>query len=276
VTWADEQHLRPAGARHSEDLVRALALTTVFGDRTVLDGVDVGVRRGEVFVIMGPSGCGKTTLLRHLCGLLPPTCGSVSIAGHDVYAASPELLQNLRLRTGLSFQGGALLGSLSVLENVALPLRENTALPERVVVDTARMKLDMVGLLHVADLLPSSLSGGMRKRAAIARAIALDPDIVFFDEPSAGLDPVTAVEVDNVIAKLNQVFGITMVVVTHDLASAQQIADRVLVLLDGKAAALGSWEQVWQDADARIRSFIERRLPAEDSRGMDVIAHLEV
>lgn len=271
-----QEHLAPAGGQRSEDLVRALALTTVFGDRTVLDGIDVGVRRGEVFVIMGPSGCGKTTLLRHLCGLLPPTFGSVSVAGHDLYSASPELLQHLRLRTGLSFQGGALLGSLSVLENVALPLRENTGLRERVILDTARMKLDMVGLLHAQDLLPSSLSGGMRKRAAIARAIALDPDIVYFDEPSAGLDPITAAEVDNVIQKLNSVFGITMVVVTHDLASAQQIADRIVVLLDGKVAALGPRDRVWQDPDPRIRNFIERRLPAEDSRGMDVIRHMEV
>jgi len=276
MTAPPTEHLQPAGVRRSEDLVRALALTTVFGDRTVLDGVDIGVRRGEVFVIMGPSGCGKTTLLRHMCGLLPPTLGAVSVAGHDLYTASPELLQHLRLRTGLSFQGGALLGSLSVLENVALPLRENTDLPERVIRDTARMKLDMVGLLHAADQLPSSLSGGMKKRAAIARAIALDPDIVYFDEPSAGLDPITAAEVDNVITKLNQVFGITMVVVTHDLPSAREIADRVVVLIDGKVAALGPCERIWQDHDPRIRSFIERRLPAEDSRSMDVIARMEV
>jgi len=262
--------------RRTDDLVRALALSTSFGDHTVLEGVDLAIRRGEVFVIMGPSGCGKTTLLRHLCGLLPPTMGSVSVAGHDVYAASPELLQHLRLRTGLSFQGGALLGSLSVLENVALPLRENTTLPEAVILETARMKLDMVGLLHAAELLPSSLSGGMKKRAAIARAIALDPDIVYFDEPSAGLDPITAAEVDNLIMKLNKVFGITMVVVTHDLPSAYTIADRIVVLLGGHVAALGERDQVWNHSDPRIRDFIERRLSAEDSRGMDVIAHLEV
>ncbi|MBL8755217.1 MAG: ATP-binding cassette domain-containing protein [Planctomycetes bacterium] len=261
--------------RASDDLVRAIALTTQFGDRIVLDGVDVAIRRGEVFVVMGPSGCGKTTLLRHLCGLLPPTIGSVSVAGHDLYSASPELLHHLRLRTGMSFQGGALLGSLSVLENVALPLRENTDLPEAVILATARMKLDMVGLLHAAHLLPSSLSGGMKKRAAIARAIALDPDIVYFDEPSAGLDPITAAEVDNVITKLNKVFGITMVVVTHDLPSAHAIADRIVVLLDGKVAALGERDRVWHDPNPRLRDFIERRLRAEDSRGMDVIQHLE-
>jgi phospholipid/cholesterol/gamma-HCH transport system ATP-binding protein len=229
-----------------------------------------------VFVIMGPSGCGKTTLLRHLCGLLPPTLGAVSVAGHDLYSASPELLHHLRLRTGMSFQGGALLGSMTVLDNVALPLRENTSLPAAVIRETARMKLDMVGLLPAADQLPSALSGGMRKRAAIARAIALDPDIVYFDEPSAGLDPITAAEVDNVIVKLNKVFGITMVVVTHDLPSAHAIADRIVVLLGGRVAALGERDRVWHDPNPALRDFIERRLPAEDGRGMDVIAHLEV
>ncbi|MFK7742028.1 MAG: ABC transporter ATP-binding protein [Planctomycetota bacterium] len=262
--------------RRSDDLVRALALTTQFGGRTVLDAVDLAVRTGEVLVIMGPSGCGKTTLLRNLCGLLRPDIGRVSVRGHDLYSATPELLHDLRLRTGMSFQGGALLGSMTVLENVCLPLRENTALPSAVIRDTARMKLDMVGMLHAADLLPSSLSGGMKKRAAIARAIALDPDIVYFDEPSAGLDPITAAEIDNVIQKLNQVFGITTVVVTHDVPSAYSIADRILVLLDGRVAALGGRDEVWQSQDPRLRDFIERRLPAEDVDGIDVLRHLEL
>ena len=265
--------LRP---RQTKDIVRALAVTTQFGDRTVLDGVDLAIRRGEVFVIMGPSGCGKTTLLRHLCGLQAPTFGAVSVEGHDIYSASPDLLQLLRLRTGLSFQGGALLGSMTVIENVALPLRENTTLPDRIIRETARMKLDMVGLLHAADLMPSSLSGGMRKRAAIARAIALDPEIIYFDEPSAGLDPITAAEVDNLIQKLNKVFGITMVVVTHDLQSAYAIADRIAVLHQGKVLRCGTRDQVWKDPDPRIHDFIERRLPTEESRGMDIIRLLEI
>ena len=262
--------------RRTDDLVRALALTTCFGDRTVLDSVDLAIRAGEVFVIMGPSGCGKTTLLRNLCGLLQPDLGTVSVGGHDLYTASPQLLHHMRLGTGLSFQGGALLGSLTVLENVALPLRENTELSEAVILDTARMKLDMVGMLHAAELQPSSLSGGMKKRTAIARAIALDPEIVYFDEPSAGLDPITAAEVDNVIIKLNKVFGITMVVVTHDLPSAYAIADRIVVLLDGRVAALGPRDQVWNDPNPRLRDFIERRLPHEDGAGMDVLRHIEV
>ena len=267
---------RLAHRREHDDLVRCLALTSVFGDRTVLDGVDLAIRRGEVFVVMGPSGCGKTTLLRHLCGLLPPTLGAVSVDGRDLYSLPPHELQALRLRSGLSFQGGALLGSLSVLDNVALPLRENTDLPEDVVVQTARMKLDMVGLLHAAALLPSSLSGGMKKRAAIARAIALDPEIVWFDEPSAGLDPITAAEVDNLIVKLNQVFGLTMVVVTHDLPSAWEIADRIVVLLGGRVAALGTRDEVWHTQDPRLRDFIDRRLPPEQARGMDIAAHMEI
>ena len=276
MTAAPAELGTPGGGRRSEDLLRAIALTSVFGTRTVLQGVDLAIRRGEIFVVMGPSGCGKTTLLRHLCGLLPPRLGAVTVDGRDVYSAGPAELQALRRRTGLSFQGGALLGSLSVLENVALPLRENTALPERVVLATARMKLEMVGLLHAQHLLPSSLSGGMKKRAAIARAIALDPGIVFFDEPSAGLDPVTAAEVDNLICKLNQVFGITMVVVTHDLTSAYGIADRIVVLLDGKVAALGERDEVWHSQDPRIRDFIERRLAEGGTRGLGVAALMEI
>tara|TARA_R110002072_G_scaffold27804_1_gene90167 strand:- start:23506 stop:24327 length:822 start_codon:yes stop_codon:yes gene_type:complete len=272
----DLAEFEAAPRRRTEDLVRAVALTTSFGDRIVLDGVDLAIRRGEVFVIMGPSGCGKTTLLRNLSGLLAPDLGAVSVSGHDLYSAPPQLLHHMRLRTGLSFQGGALLGSLTVLENVALPLRENTDLSEAVIIETARMKLDMVGLLHAAQLQPSSLSGGMKKRAAIARAIALDPDIVYFDEPSAGLDPITAAEIDNVIVKLNKVFGITMVVVTHDLPSAHQIADRIVVLLDGRVAALGPRDDVWHDPNPRLRDFIERRLPVEDSNSLDVIRHIEI
>jgi len=268
--------LQPQARRKTDDLMRAVALTSVFGDRTILQGVDLAIRRGEVFVVMGPSGCGKTTLLRHLCGLLPPTLGAVTVDGQDIYRASQDQLQALRRRTGLSFQGGALLGSLTVLVIVVLPLTENTDLPRRVIEATARMKLEMVGLLHAAHLLPSSLSGGMKKRAAIARAIALDPEIVFFDEPSAGLDPITAAEVDNLICKLNKVFGITMVVVTHDLPSAYEIADRIVVLQGGRVAALGPRDDVWNSPDPRIRDFIERRMNESSGRGMDVATMMEI
>lgn len=259
-----------------EPLVRALAVTTVYDRREVLRGVDLEIRRGEVFVILGPSGCGKTTLLRHLCGLMPPTAGTVRFRGRDVYAMAEEDVRAMRLATGLSFQGGALLGSLSLLENVALPLRENTGLAEGVILEIARMKLDMVGLLHAAHLPPSSISGGMRKRAAIARAIAMDPEIVYFDEPSAGLDPITAAEVDNLILKLNQVFGITMVVVTHDLASAHAIAHCCVLLLGGEVAALGGKDTIWGSADPRIRNFLERRMAEAGAGRLDLAPFLVV
>ncbi|MFO1053031.1 MAG: ATP-binding cassette domain-containing protein [Planctomycetota bacterium] len=270
--------LEAVRARHqpSADLLRAVAVTTVLGGREILRGVDLAIRRGEVFVIMGPSGCGKTTMLRHLCGLQRPSAGTISVEGRDVYALDQTELDGLRLRTGLAFQGGALLGSLSVEENVALPLRENTDLDERVILQVARMKLDMVGLLHARSLLPASLSGGMKKRAAIARAIALDPEIVFLDEPSAGLDPITAAGIDNLILKLNAVFGITMVVVTHDLPSAFAIADRAAVFLDGRVAALGTRDEIWATKDVRIRDFVERRLRESESGTVDVARYFSI
>ena len=203
-----------------------------------------------------------------------PTCGGVYVDGREIYGLDPESLRQMRLRTGLAFQGDALLGSLSVVDNVALPLRENTDLSESVIIQTARLKLDMVGLLPAAELLPASLSGGMRKRAAIARAIALDPEIVYLDEPSAGLDPITAAEIDNLICKLNQVFGITMVVVTHDLSSAAAIAGRVAMLLHGRIVAMGSVEEIWQHPDPAIRDFVERRMAAAADTDLDITRHL--
>jgi phospholipid/cholesterol/gamma-HCH transport system ATP-binding protein len=268
----------PASARPAagDDIVRAVALTSRYDERTVLDDVDLAIRRGEICVIMGPSGCGKTTLLRHLCGLRRPQFGAVHVNGRDLYNVPAEQRDRLRLGIGLSFQGGALLGSLSVLENVMLPLRENTSLPASVIHSVARMKLDMVGLGGAVDLLPASLSGGMKKRAALARALALDPEIVYFDEPSAGLDPVTAAGVDNLITKLNKVFGITMVVVTHDLPSAYAIADRVVMLIDGRIAAAGPKDEVWQSADPRIRDFLERRMGDAAERETDIANHVVI
>ena len=266
--------LAPQQSARREDIVQAIGVTSVYGERRILDDVGLTVRRGEIFVIMGPSGCGKTTLLRHLCGLRAPTAGSIFVHGCEVYALDEQELRRLRLRSGLSFQGGALLGSLSVLDNVALPLRESTDLPDALIVQIARMKLDMVGLLHAAELLPASLSGGMRKRAATARAIALDPEIVYFDEPSAGLDPITAAGLDNLILKLNKVFDITVVVVTHDLASAYTIADRVAVLLDGRVAAVGGKDEIWNHRDPRIQDFIKRRIPGSGADKLDVTQHI--
>jgi len=250
----------------TEDLIRGIAIETNFDGRTVLKGVDLAVTKGEVFVILGPSGCGKTTLLRHLSGMLPPTLGIVQLFGRDLYTLKGKELAELRGRMGFSFQGGALLNSMSVLENVALPLRESTDLPWEKIERIARLKLDMVGLLHAAHLSPSSLSGGMKKRAAISRAIALDPELIFFDEPSAGLDPITAVEVDNLILKLNKVFGITMVVVTHDIPSAFLIADRMIMLHEGRVLARGTPDEIREMKDSKVQDFIHRALPAEEQR----------
>ncbi len=264
-------HQPPRSSKRStDDIVRAIAVTTVYEDRQVLKGIDLAIRQGEVFVIMGPSGCGKTTMLRHLCGLAEPSMGSVFVSGKDIYNLPEAQLRELRLRTGLSFQGGALMGSLTVLENVSLPLRENTNLSDSLIRQIARMKLDMVDMLHAQDLLPANLSGGMKKRAAIARAIALDPDIVFLDEPSAGLDPITAAGVDNLICKLNQVFGITMIVVTHDLESAHCIADRAVMLLEGKPLVMGTRDEVWGSQDKRVQDFLKRRMPEQSKAAMDI------
>ncbi len=250
----------------SEDLIRGIAIETSFDGKTVLKGVDLAVSKGEVFVILGPSGCGKTTLLRHLSGMLPPTLGIVQLFGRDLYTLKGKELAELRGRMGFSFQGGALLNSMSVLENVSLPLRESTGLSWERIERIAKLKLDMVGLLQAGHLSPSSLSGGMKKRAAIARAIALDPELIFFDEPSAGLDPITAVEVDNLILKLNKVFGITMVVVTHDIPSAFMIADRMIMLNEGRVLARGTPDEIRENKDSKVQDFIHRALPAEEQR----------
>ena len=201
------------------------ALEKSYGDQRVLRGVDLEVRRGETLVILGGSGSGKSTLLRCLVGLERPDAGSVRVCDTDIFAADRTSLAALRKRMGMAFQGGALFGSMTVAENVELPLAEFTDVPESTRRIIARIKLGMVGLEDAMDRLPSELSGGMRKRAALARALALDPEILFFDEPSAGLDPVSARRLDDLIIELRDSLGTTMVVVTHELASIFAIAN---------------------------------------------------
>ena len=246
-------------------------LTVRFGERAVLDGVSLRIARGEVFVIMGPSGCGKTTLLKCLVRLMAPTEGTILVEGRDLASMDEEASEDLRRATGMVFQGGALLNSISLRENVALPMRAHTAHPPGIVDGAVRMRLAQVGLLEAADRMPSELSGGMRKRAGIARALALEPRMVFFDEPTSGLDPVTSDGIDNLVLELRAALGATMVVVTHDLPSARKIADRLVVLSRGRAIAQGTWDEVQASRDREVRDFLDRKAPESAASASDLL-----
>lgn len=238
-----------------------------FGGEPVLRGVDLVVRRGEILVILGASGSGKSTLLRCLVGLEQPDAGRICLSGIDLFGDDPDRVAALRERMGVAFQGGALFGSLTVAENVDLPLTEFTRLPEstrRIVVD---IKLALVGLSEARDLLPSELSGGMVKRAALARAMALDPELLFCDEPSAGLDPITSAGIDQLLLRLREVFGVTLVVVTHELESAFSIADRIALLHRGRVRATGTPEALRASDDPVVRHFLDRRPEGEAMEG---------
>lgn len=216
-----------------EIAIRVENLTTRFGDKTILEDVSFTVRRGEVFVVVGGSGCGKTTLLRHIIGLLKPAAGRIFIGDEDITKLEEDGLQRVQRHLGVTFQAGALFGSLTLGQNVALPLQEHTDLPDDTIDLLVRIKLDMVSLGGFENFMISELSGGMKKRAALARAMALDPSILFFDEPSAGLDPITSAELDALIVQINRSLGTTMIVVSHELPSIFTIGDRV-IMLDGK------------------------------------------
>jgi phospholipid/cholesterol/gamma-HCH transport system ATP-binding protein len=249
----------PASSAPSSDAAISVRnLRVKYGEREILHGINFEVPAGETMVILGGSGSGKSTLLRTLVGLEKPSAGEIWIQGKD-FASIPEVERDeLRKKMGMSFQGGALFGSMTVGDNVALPLREHTPLDDSTIEIMVRLKLDQVGLSGFENYMPAQLSGGMKKRAAIARALAMDPGTLFFDEPSAGLDPIIAAGIDELILKLKKAFRMTIVVVTHELASAFLIADRMIVLDKGVIVADDTAQNLQKSVQPRVRQFLDR------------------
>jgi phospholipid/cholesterol/gamma-HCH transport system ATP-binding protein len=257
----------------TDPIISASDLRVRYGDREVLHGLTFEVRHGETLVVIGGSGSGKSTMLRTLVGLEKPSSGQVRIKGVDITKASESEMDAIRKRIGLSFQGGALIGSMDVGENIALPLLEHTELEPSTIEVMVRIRLEQVGLSGFEHYSPAQLSGGMRKRAAFARAMALDPEILFFDEPSAGLDPITAAGIDDLILSLKKAYSLSMVVVTHELASAFLIADRIIMIDNGNIAAMGPVEEVRNSQQPRVRQFLDR---VADSTQDDKVDHLRI
>lgn len=240
----------------NEIVIKAEDVVKRFGDRAVLNGISLEVCRGETFVIMGGSGCGKSTFLRHLIGALKPDSGNVQVLGRDLAALDEDQLDAVKKKIGMCFQSAALFDSMTVGENVSLPLREHTKLEKGVIDTVVKMKLELVGLRGFEGLMPSQLSGGMRKRVGLARAIVLDPEIVFYDEPTAGLDPIVSGVIDKLILDLSKKLSITSVVVTHDMKSVFSIADRVAMLYEGRVLEVGKPEEIRKSKNQMVQQFI--------------------
>jgi phospholipid/cholesterol/gamma-HCH transport system ATP-binding protein len=243
----------------SDVILACRGVSVGYDDKPVLAGIDLEITRGEIVTLLGGSGCGKTTLLRAITGLLPPLAGSVTLLGEDIYALSDDDRRALLRRTGMAFQQDALFSAMTIIDNVALPLRELTRLPETVIAEMARIKLALVGLTGLEHRLPASVSGGQRKRAALARASILDPEVIFCDEPSAGLDPIVAAELDDTLRRFRDVLGVTVVVVTHELASIRAIADRAVMFGDGRVLAAGRVADLEHSSDAGVYNFFHAR-----------------
>lgn len=243
----------------SENIIEVKNLVTHYGETKVLDDISFAVKTGEIFLIIGGSGCGKSTLLKHMCGLLRPTSGQILYHGGDVARMDEEKLAAMQRTIGIAFQSSGLFNSMTVGDNVAMPLREYGDMDEGTIKAIVRMKLSLVGLADAEHLMPSELSGGMRKRAGLARAIALDPPLVYFDEPSAGLDPIMASGLDELVLDLRKLLGITFIIVTHELESIRKVGDRILLLDLGKIAFTGSVQEAESTENERVRQFFERR-----------------
>lgn len=248
-------------SKDKEPVIEVRDLVKVFDQRTILNGISFKIYPGDTFIIMGGSGCGKSTLLRHIIGSLKPTSGQIKLFGEDIYSMSQPQLEKIRKRFGMLFQSGALLQSLTVGENVALPIVEHSRLDPDVIDLMVKMKLELVGLTGFEDLKPAEISGGMKKRVALARALALDPELIFSDEPTAGLDPVMTAVVDELTVNLTRKLGMTAVVVTHDMTSAFRIGNRMIMLGNGsnqgKIIAEGTPEEIRNHPDPMLQQFIK-------------------
>jgi len=249
-------------------------LVACYREQRVLDEVSLDVRAGEIMVVMGGSGSGKSTLLRYLLGLQRPDAGVIRIFGQDIGSLSSREWTGLRKKMGVSFQGGALFNSMNVGDNVRMPLREHTALDENTMRIMSRMKLELVNLAGYEKLMPSQLSGGMLKRAALARALVMDPALLFFDEPSAGLDPVVAADLDQLILKIRDAMKVSIVVVTHELDSAFKIADRITVLDRGRILVSGTVDEVQNSDNARVRNLLSRTSEEQPVDAKDYLRRL--
>jgi phospholipid/cholesterol/gamma-HCH transport system ATP-binding protein len=241
----------------SANLVEVRNLTFRFGARIIFDDVDLNIQRGKVTTIMGPSGTGKTTLLRMIGGQLKPNAGSVRVDGREVPALSHDQLYALRMRMGMMFQSGALFTGLSVFDNVAFPMREHTRLMESMIRDLVLIKLEAVGLRGARDLMPAELSGGMARRVALARAIALDPMMIMYDEPFTGQDPITVGVIMKLIRMINDTLGLTSIIVSHDVQEISSISDYIYMLSNGKVVGQGAPEQMWQSDSPWVTQFMK-------------------
>jgi phospholipid/cholesterol/gamma-HCH transport system ATP-binding protein len=241
----------------NQPLIKVENLTSGYGDKKIIRDINLEIFPNEITVILGTSGCGKTTLLKHLIGLLRSDEGQIELFGRNISNLYDNEFNTMMRRIGVLFQNGALLNSISVAENIAIPVEQHSDLPAEIIEQLVRLKLDLVGLKGVHDFYPSQLSGGMKKRVALARAIALDPEILFADEPGAGLDPVTASALDRLLLDLRRQLGMTLVVVTHELASIKRIADKICFLEDGKVLFYGTLSDAKQSNIPQIESFFQ-------------------
>jgi phospholipid/cholesterol/gamma-HCH transport system ATP-binding protein len=259
MTSANAPNRRPA-----EPMISVIGLTKSFGDKEVLRGIDLEIGRGESLMLVGGSGAGKSVFIKHLIGLLQPDDGHVVVEGVDLTLASPEAVLELRKRFGMTFQEGALFDSMTVADNIAFPIRRHTRKTEAAIAARVRECLELVRLPGIEDKMPSELSGGMRRRVGFARAIALEPEILLFDEPTTGLDPINTAAIGNVINKLRTELGVTAVTITHDIGLATTIADRVAIIRRGQILLIDTPERFLESENWFVRAFLNGEVPEED------------